>query len=99
MLMVVVLVWASLGWASASSRVNPWEPLRISLSKGKEGFPYAIDLDVEGLSEPSAVTIPHMNVAWPEGHEPSLICRMEIPWHGRLEWWFGQQWCELDHSA
>jgi hypothetical protein len=88
-----------LNWASAPLTVNPSKPLTIGMSKTEEGFPYVIDVDLEGLSEPSAVTIPQMNVSWSEGLAPGSIRRMQIPWHGRLEWWFGRRGCGIRRSS
>lgn len=70
-----------LDWVLDKSRVDPAILLRIGLAKTRKNFPYVAKIC---LSE-QAATISD-SISW-----------MDVPWHGKLEWWFSQRQCQLYH--
>ncbi|KAI0434048.1 hypothetical protein F5Y09DRAFT_328644 [Xylaria sp. FL1042] len=62
--------------------MNPLRPLSIGFGKTKRRFSYVAEVNLKELGEPGL----------------GSISRMDIPWHGRLEWWFSQRQCKLYYS-
>ncbi|KAJ2988537.1 hypothetical protein NUW58_g3920 [Xylaria curta] len=71
-----------LDWTFGTLTVDPSRPLSIALGITQRRFLYVAEVNLKGISEPG----------------PGSLSRMDIPWHGRLEWWFSHMRCELKHS-
>ncbi|KAI1820331.1 hypothetical protein F4861DRAFT_73742 [Xylaria intraflava] len=69
-------------WTVDTLTVDPLRPLSIGLGRTKRRFPYVAEVSLKGLGKSGLDSI-----SW-----------MDIPWHGRLEWWFSQRQCKLSYS-
>lgn len=70
-------------WTGDTRTVVTSEMLRIGVGKTRGGFPYVAKVGVRGLATADADKL-----VW-----------MDVPWRGRLEWWFSQRQCRLFYSA
>lgn len=69
-------------WAMETLTVSPSGRLRIGLGKTRRNFPYVASISLPGLATPDSDSL-----SW-----------MDMPWHGKLEWWFSQRQCRLYYS-
>lgn len=70
-------------WALDTFTVNPSKALRIGFGKTRRNFLYVARTSLQGLASPDLDSL-----TW-----------VDIPWHGRLEWWFSQRQCKLCYSG
>ncbi|PNY29905.1 Uncharacterized protein TCAP_00182 [Tolypocladium capitatum] len=69
-------------WATDTFTVNPSRRLRIGLGKTRRNLPYVANVSLRGLATPDSDSL-----SW-----------IDIPWHGKLEWWFSHRQCKLCYS-
>lgn len=71
-----------LDWARDRIAVDPSQKLRIGLGKTAIRLPY----------------VAVINVRSPAMGNPDVFSWVEMPWSGRLEWWFSTRQCRFFHS-
>ncbi|KJZ72249.1 hypothetical protein HIM_08391 [Hirsutella minnesotensis 3608] len=70
-----------LDWVLDKSPVDRSMLLRLGLAKTRKNLPYVATIT---LGNP--ITPVSKSLSW-----------MDVPWHGKLEWWFSQRQCRLCH--
>ncbi|XP_044717283.1 uncharacterized protein HRG_08791 [Hirsutella rhossiliensis] len=70
-----------LDWVLDKSPADPSMSLRIGLAKTRKNFPYVARITLGNPAAPASDSL-----SW-----------MDVPWHGKLEWWFSQRQCRLCH--
>lgn len=69
-------------WAARPFPVDDSRALRIGLGTSAARIPYVAEISQRGEG----------------GAGPGGLRWMDVPWQGRLEWWFSQRQCRLDYS-
>lgn len=70
-----------LDWVLDKSPADPSRLLRIGLAKTRKNFRYVARITLGNPAAPVSDSL-----SW-----------MDVPWHGKLEWWFSQRQCRLYH--
>lgn len=69
-------------WAARPFPVDDTRALRIGLGTSPARIPYVAEISQRGEG----------------GAGVGGLRWMDVPWQGRLEWWFSQTQCRLDYS-